>query len=109
MIYQLSDKGKLPLDRFMNQNRNCPCSDDRDRVYALLSIYHRNLNIVPDYRLSKEEIYQDFCLRYITSTEYRNLETLKSCEMRISPSDLPSWVPDWSTRNGSETIQTNFC
>jgi hypothetical protein len=77
-------------------------------VYELLSIYHLNLNIVPDYRLSKEEVYQDFCLRHIASTKYRNLNTLKSCELRISPSDLPSWVPDWSISNVPETIQTNF-
>jgi hypothetical protein len=66
------------------------------------------LNIVPDYRLSKEEVYQDFCLRHIASINYRNLDILKSCEMPISPSDLPSWVPDWSIRNVSVTIQTSF-
>jgi hypothetical protein len=56
MIYRLSDKGDLPLVSFMHQTRNCKCSDLRDRVYALLSIHHRNLNIVPDYLLSKEEV-----------------------------------------------------
>jgi hypothetical protein len=108
MIYRLSDKGDIPVGSLMHQTRNCKCSDPRDRVYALLSIYNRNLNIVPDYRLSKKEVYQDFCLRHIASTNYRNLDILKSCEMPISPSDLPSWVPDWSITNVSVTIQTNF-
>ena len=108
MIYRLSDKGDISFGRLMHQTRNCKCSDPRDRVYALLSIYHRNLNIVPDYRLSKEKVYRDFCLRHIASAQYGNLGILQSCEMPISPSDLPSWVPDWSTRNVSETIQTNF-
>jgi hypothetical protein len=107
MIYRLGDNGDVPIDILMHTTRNCKCSDPRDRVYALLSIYNRNLNIVPDYHLSKEEVYQDFCLRHIASTKYRNLEILKSCEMPTSPSDLPSWVPDWSIRNVSAIIQTS--
>ena len=108
MIYRLSDKGDIPFGSLMHQTRNCKCSDPRDRIYALLSIYHRNLNIVPDYRLSKEEVYQNFCLRHIASTKYSNLGILQSCEMSISLSNLPSWVPDWSVGTVSEPIQTNF-
>jgi hypothetical protein len=108
MIYRLSDKGDVPLGSFMHPPRNCKCSDPRDRVYALLSIYHHDLNIVPDYRLSKEEVYQDFCLRHIASTKYENLDTIKSCEMHDSPSDLPSWVPDWSISNVPMPIKINF-
>jgi hypothetical protein len=108
MIYRLSDKGNLPFGRLMHQTRNCKCSDPRDRVYALLSIYNHDLNIAPDYHLSKEEVYRDFCLRHIASVTYSNLDILRSCEMPISHSDLPSWVPDWSIRNVSEPIQTSF-
>jgi hypothetical protein len=108
MIYQLSDEGELSINKFMHQTQNCKCSDPRDRVYALLSIYQRNLNIIPDYCLSKEEVYQDFCLRHIASTNFRNLGILKSCEMPISPSDLPSWAPDWSISNSPAPIQTNL-
>lgn len=108
MIYNLSHKGQLPIQDLIRRTRDCECSDPRDRIYALLSIYHRNLHIVPDYNLSKREVYQGFCHRLIHSSECGNLDILRSCESNFSRSDLPSWVPDWSIQNVTRHNQSDF-
>ncbi|KUI67444.1 Heterokaryon incompatibility protein 6, OR allele [Cytospora mali] len=80
------------------------CTDDRDRIYALLGMMNdegKQLGIVPDYSKTASELYHDVAMRYITT--YRSLDLLLSCG-RFYPEALssdasnpiPTWVPNWS-------------
>jgi hypothetical protein len=115
--------------------RNSKCSDPRDRVFALLSTSNtstRAINIIPDYRKSIHEVYQDVFIRYVTRyiqslhnliSDSQNARTdriflvypsfqqsllslsiLTSAEPKNFWSDWPSWVPDWTTPRRSRPL-----
>lgn len=84
----------------INYTKFSLCSNSRDRVYATMSLLdprHR-LGIEPDYRLSPEEIYKDFTLRFIKANSF--LDVLQLCTMRGQ--GLPSWVLNLSIPNPTE-------
>ena len=93
--------------RWLRDNfRGTKCSDQRDRIYATLSLLfpeEQRLGIVPDYSLSPLEIYKDAMARYIQSVQ--QLSILR--DVVPSPASQqpgwPSWVPDWSVTVDSKT------
>jgi hypothetical protein len=78
------------LRRFSNRK----ASDDRDKVYALLSLAPNQTSIVPDYSLSVSAVFQTTVLDIIKRT--KSLTALTGDLVRKDRQDLPSWVPDWS-------------
>jgi hypothetical protein len=89
-------QGKAPaLLHLLKNYRDREAMDPRDKVYALLgiagdlSIY----SIMPDYRITFEEVYKATTLQLILI--YRSFEVL-NLTLRVSKSsELPSWTPDW--------------
>ncbi|KAH7018184.1 heterokaryon incompatibility protein-domain-containing protein [Microdochium trichocladiopsis] len=88
-----------PLERLRFGLRGLKCGDPVDHIYAALSLlppFEQKLGIVPDYTLSPAAVFQDVATRLITRS--KNLTLLKTCELSSkSISELPSWVPDWSS------------
>ncbi|KAK5696269.1 hypothetical protein LTR17_024346 [Elasticomyces elasticus] len=92
------------------------CSDDRDRVFSLLSIstnFEEGLHSVvePNYALTTEQLYLKLAIRLATSSHHA--VGLLACAAARAPTpgctrSLPSWVPDWrvSTYNGSPIRHT---
>ncbi|KAK3652743.1 hypothetical protein LTR56_005038 [Elasticomyces elasticus] len=92
------------------------CSDDRDRVFSLLSIstnFEEGLHSVvePNYALTTEQLYLKLAVRLATSSHHA--VGLLACAAARAPTpgctrSLPSWVPDWrvSTYNGSAIRHT---
>lgn len=80
------------------QTGNCQCSDDRDRIYAILNLihpYHRS-GFEPDYSMSTVEVYKALIIHELRMS--LNLILLSHCEPEGNKTrDLPSWVPDFST------------
>lgn len=88
--------------------RGMKCSDDRDRIYAILGLrysrewspeaFHVAKSIVPDYKRSVSAIYQDLAVRCIESRLMHKLWLFVSHrhDEELSSSELPSWVPDFS-------------
>ncbi|KAH7353158.1 hypothetical protein BKA66DRAFT_475792 [Pyrenochaeta sp. MPI-SDFR-AT-0127] len=79
--------------------RDAKCSDPRDKLYAVCSMLDaedQDLGLKPDYTRPVEELYTDLASRFLTS--YHNLALLESCELAAKVLDIPSWVPDWSSR-----------
>ncbi|KAE9363208.1 hypothetical protein N431DRAFT_564789 [Stipitochalara longipes BDJ] len=102
-INTLADCETLPIHIYTHFTRNCECSDPRDRIYAILGMYAElGLGIIPDYRLPKQAVYQDFILRVMAAAEpsvlFFDLDYLRFCQMTSEVSNWPSWVPDWSIR-----------
>jgi hypothetical protein len=92
-----NDSGPKILMDLVNISTQAKCSDDRDRIYALLSILDSSsvtINIIPDYTKTASQVYQDTALSILSQT--RKLDLLSYSEMASRRIDIPSWVPDWS-------------
>ncbi|KAF2089683.1 hypothetical protein K490DRAFT_72379 [Saccharata proteae CBS 121410] len=73
----------LPL---LRQFSDRGATDDRDRVYALLSL--------PDYSIHTAKVFENTVLNIIHTTG--SLDVLSLDVGRKNRQDLPSWVPDWT-------------
>ena len=86
----------LLIQLFCSQSVSLDC----DRIYALLETVDEPVahHIVPNYKLSTEQIYMDFALE--SMEHYGNLNTLNLVEYseNMGLKGLPSWVPDWTTK-----------
>jgi hypothetical protein len=75
------------------------CKDDRDRVFALLSLINegQRVSYQPDYTKTDEEAYISFAEHCISHDNSLRILNLASSPLDHSPRDpgLPSWVPDW--------------
>jgi hypothetical protein len=81
----------LPLLRRFSDRK---ASDDRDKVYALLSLARTQTSIIPDYSVSVREVYIATVLDIIKTT--KSLAVFTGDLGRKDRQDLPSWVTDWS-------------
>ncbi|KAF4633797.1 hypothetical protein G7Y89_g4314 [Cudoniella acicularis] len=97
--------GYLPLERLIEQTKNCKCSDSRDRIFALLSLLDeedRCCGIKSDYTKNVRDVYQNVT-KGITAFR-RDLSILGSAEMHEGIERGPSWVPDWSRPRRTERL-----
>lgn len=79
--------------------RDAKCSDDRDKIYAVASLLDKDdqkLGVKPDYTRTVEDLYLDLACRIINKGQ--TLTLLESCELSSKVLNIPSWVPDWSSR-----------
>ncbi|KAF1848166.1 HET-domain-containing protein [Cucurbitaria berberidis CBS 394.84] len=92
-------KGYLSFSYLRIDLRDAQCQDPRDMIYATLSLLKnkdQRLGIESDYARSVEELYVDVFRRVVTGRH--SLELLETCELSSKILDIPSWVPDWSSR-----------
>jgi hypothetical protein len=76
---------------------NTQCRDPHDKIYAALSILDRDeqgIVVTPDYSCDVEELYTDVARRVIVRN--KSLELFCTCFFSTG-TQLPSWVPDWSS------------
>ena len=90
------EKSRLSLANALHATRYCVCSDQRDKIYAILSLIWENekRGLVPDYSKTTEELFQDVFLHHLENT--KSLSLLSHCEIRKGSTSKPSWVPDWA-------------
>lgn len=69
------------------------CADDRDRVYALLSLARKEDSIAVDYDVSVADLYTNVAIDCIDI--HRCLAVFTQIQQQSRSPDLPSWVPDW--------------
>jgi hypothetical protein len=90
----------------MRHSRNCQTSGARDKVYAFLGLTDPTYGIVPDYAPSNSIV------DVLTHTARRIIGVEKSLEIlsdaiKLRSADigtqLPSWVPDWTRPEDSES------
>lgn len=77
----------------------CDCKDDRDRIFALLSLLNPSdrEQLSVDYSLSTAQVYTGIAL-YLAKNGF--LWGILMLAPRLAPSScpgLPSWVPQWSS------------
>jgi hypothetical protein len=81
----------LPL---LQQFSGRKASNNRDKVFALLSLAQNQTSIVPNYSLDIPAVFQNTVLDIIKKTG--SLAILTGDLGRKDRQDLPSWVPNWS-------------
>lgn len=86
------------LESLMNTTRYCHCFDERDRVYALLSLVPegRRYGIRPSYTKTVLEVFQEVVLK--RSVASARLDVLRQCSIDDRMLHLPTWVPNFSKR-----------
>jgi hypothetical protein len=102
-------KTRAGFIELVDQTKHSQCTDARDRVFALLSLAQEcqgGLLIEPHYTKSASNIYRDVVVKYIKYT--KTLRILSSVELHTHHTDMPSWVPDWSTPRLSEILSMHL-
>lgn len=88
-----ADRGSN-LGRLLQQFSDRQASDDRDKVYGLLSLAKQGHNIQPNYELDVQQTYINTFLSIIKSDV--SLVCWAGDQKRKNRLGFPSWVPDWS-------------
>ena len=93
--------------RLLHHFHDFACSDDRDRIFAMLGLAvdvnnNRALttfDFAPDYTQSTEQVYTAFATAMVRrGMIHRVLEMTFARRPSLYPG-LPSWVPDWRVRS----------
>lgn len=85
----------IELTRLLQEFSVRKASDDRDKVYGLLSLAKPGHGIRPYYGDDVFQAYRRVALSLIRTD--RSLSCWSGDQRRKDHKDLPSWVPDWST------------
>lgn len=93
------DKPSQSLLQNLESSDNAECADNRDRIYALLSVSSDGQDFEVDYTLDTETVYRRVIERYIQNQQPGyTLQLLVSATARLTKGRapaLPSWVADW--------------
>ena len=97
--FQIANSSDQPsLMTILRRTKGCKCTDQRDRIYAILNLVkmQERADIRPDYSKSTREVFEEVVLK--TIFELGRLSIITACEINTTKLvDLPSWVPDWTT------------
>lgn len=88
-----ADRG-TNLSRLLQQFSDRQASDDRDKVFGLLSLANQGCSIQPNYELNVQQTYINTLLD-ITNSD-ASLVCWAGDQKRKNRLGLPSWIPDWS-------------
>jgi hypothetical protein len=96
-------KRRRQLYHAIGYTQGCLCSDDRDRVYALLSLIQPGLAsmIEPDYGLTAKDVFRDLMLKAIQWTGVMGL--MDCCDAATEP----TWVPDLEKPPAADIFDTS--
>ena len=83
------------------------CSDDRDRIYSLLSISADRDLFQVDYVSDTEEVYYEIAKQIIRDGQPRLVARLlaSAIQRHVAHSSFPSWIPDWRRPALSDSIE----
>ncbi|PMD34559.1 HET-domain-containing protein [Hyaloscypha variabilis F] len=106
LLIRLCDtRGSVPFLNLIDDTKYSLCSDNRDRIFALLSMLDKSeesLHIVPDYTKTPLEVYQEIVVRHIK--HWRKLNLVTSVERQEHMVGEVSWVPNWSVLRNTTPI-----
>lgn len=97
----LADGDELPFLEILSTSRELAATDPRDKIYALLGLARGELDkvVVPEYSPSNSA--EGVCIqfaRHCINTQRSAVETLYHAGTSAR-GNMPSWVPNWTTRS----------
>ena len=106
IIIRTYDRAKLfaELVDILFQVRRREVTESRDRIYGLLALINSAFAqpFEPDYTARLRDIFTEFTVRFIRESGSLEL-LLQSSKQTNSLTELPSWVPDYTSRYNFET------
>ena len=102
--FRIEKNTKLALLDTLHVSRSQKCTDDRDKVYAVLGRTDWSDVVSSNYELSVEEVYQDLAKAYVEQRQ--SLMVLSYCLHSELSAGLPSWVPDWRVADDILPVQS---
>lgn len=102
------DISSFAFEDTLQLTKHSQCSDQKDRIYALLSLSGTDrIDITPDYTRHIEWIFEDATRSLFNKS--LSMRLLSYCELNPKRvSKLPSWVPDFSIPRSSSRLY-NIC
>lgn len=100
VFYLKADFRMAGLLDYVYCGRALQFTDSRDKIYAFLDLSllpEQNVGMVPDYQNSTLDVFRDFALRYMRTTNSLRLLNYVLHSARTLQSSLPTWVPDWDS------------
>lgn len=101
MVFEETLYDGASLQDLARSTRGLKCADDRDRVYALLSLAQHGDRIKPDYSLSTVQVFQKIPELSVGMGDAR---FLSHCELRSRKLEGPTWIPDWTAKGMSSRL-----
>ncbi|KAM3071383.1 hypothetical protein ACMFMF_007856 [Clarireedia jacksonii] len=101
---QFACQSSQEISDLLLRHRGLDSSDPRDNVYALLGLASNMMTskFLPDYSKPLDMVYKHLTKEIVK--HHNNLTIICASQPSSSPhSNLPSWVPDWSSSS------TSFC
>lgn len=94
------------LDVLQNSRHHHGCSDPRDMLYSRLALASDATSLIPypDYSIEVEDLYKRFATNCIILTGSLRVVTFANS----TTMDLPSWVPDWSSKQRPWDVSKEF-
>jgi hypothetical protein len=86
------------------------CSDARDHIYGVASLFRESNGYEIDYTLSEAEVFSDFTIHSLVTSQA--LDVLNQDRLNMGSiyavdelrRDLPSWCPDWSVAGRGDDV-----
>ena len=105
----LTKQPDFSITHLLSRFRGLQCSDDRDRVFALLTTskeVQERYHYLPDYNLTTAEVYADIVKFIIRET--KSLDVLSCNQAPGRSRNLPSWAVDWSRDWLARVLEPRF-
>lgn len=94
--FSIYARSRSRLETLIYKTRYAECSDERDKIYAILNLAQDSVTLEPDYSRPTEEVFRSVVLGL--ATKLKDLTVLTHCEKRTNQAArVASWVPDWTT------------
>ncbi|KLU83623.1 hypothetical protein MAPG_02676 [Magnaporthiopsis poae ATCC 64411] len=97
-------RGCVPFDdvkSVLRHARACKTGDPRDRVYAFIGLADPAYNIQANYKIPAEEVFTNAAACIIKKE--KSLEVVFDVMDDGEMSNLPSWVPDWTSPSRTQS------
>jgi hypothetical protein len=99
------------LKKLLKQFADLKCSNDLDKVYALLGLTTdgSHKDFIPDYTKHPETLFVEVALYLLSMDHPFRILCIAGIGHRRKYEDLPSWAPDWTTLpKGAEFDFANY-
>jgi hypothetical protein len=93
----------------LQRSRNCSATDPRDKLYALLGLVSQEISdaIPVDYSRATYDVFTDLAVQLLRV--HRRIDVLVHADNSRSDNHrLPSWVPRWNVKVGSQPLPPQF-
>jgi hypothetical protein len=93
----------------LQRSRNCSATDPRDKLYALLGLVSRQISdtIPVDYSRTTHSIFTDLAVQFMRL--HGRIDALVYADnSQMDNNSLPSWVPRWDVKTGSQPLPPQF-